>query len=156
MYFLRKIRKKLKYIWTNDKKYSKIKSTVKQSDFTGRQKMVLKTNNELGEIFVANNVVAEISGAVAAKCYGVVGMATRSKKDGIVNLLRHDSMTKGIGVSVDNSGVVIELHIIVEYGMNITSVCKSIVNRVRYTVESSLGLKVNRVDVRVEGVRTDA
>lgn len=117
--------------------------------------MILKTNNELGEIFVANSVIAEISGAVAAKCYGVVGMATRSKKDGIVNLLKRDSMAKGIGVSVDNSGVAIEMHIIVEYGTNITSVCKSIVNRVRYTVENAVGLKVSKVDVRVEGIRTD-
>ncbi|MCD8390905.1 MAG: Asp23/Gls24 family envelope stress response protein [Firmicutes bacterium] len=117
--------------------------------------MVLKTNNELGEIFVSNNVVAEISGAVAAKCYGVVGMASRSKKDGIVNLLKRDAMTKGIGVSVDNSGIAVDMHIIVEYGTNITSVCKSIVNRVRYTIENTLGLKVNRVDVRVEGIRVD-
>ena len=117
--------------------------------------MVLKTNGERGEIFIANNVIAEIAGAVASKCYGVVGMAARSKKDGLVSLLKQDAMTKGIGVSIVDSGIIIDIHIIIEYGMNINSVCKSIVNRVRYTIEKSVGLKVNRVNVRVEGIRVD-
>lgn len=117
--------------------------------------MVLKTSGELGEISISNNVIAEISGAVATKCYGVVGMASRNKKDGIVNLLKQDSMTKGIKIDVEDEGVVVELHLIVEYGININTACKSIVNRVRYTIENSLGIKVNRVNVKVEGVRVD-
>lgn len=117
--------------------------------------MVLKTSGNLGEIFISNNVIAEVAGSVAGKCYGVVGMATRSKKDGLVSLLKSDSMTKGIGVSVSNDGVVIDMHIIIEYGMNINSICRSIVNRVRYTIEKTVGIKVNRVNVRVEGIRVD-
>lgn len=117
--------------------------------------MVLKTNNALGEVAISNNVIAEIAGAVATKCYGVVGMASRNKKDGIVNLLKPDSMSKGINISVENDGVVIEIHLVAEYGININTVCKSIVNRVRYTIENNVGIKVNRVNVRVEGVRVD-
>ena len=117
--------------------------------------MVLKTSGERGEVFIANNVIAEVAGAVASKCYGVVGMATRSKKDGLVSLLRPDAMTKGIGVSIEDSGIIIDIHVIIEYGMNINSVCRSIVNRVRYTIEKSVGLRVNRVNVRVEGIRVD-
>ena len=117
--------------------------------------MLLKTSGERGEVFIANNVIAEVAGAVASKCYGVVGMATRNKKDGLVSLLRQDAMTKGIGVSSEDSGIIIDIHIIIEYGMNINSVCRSIVNRVRYTIEKSVGLKVNRVNVRVEGIRVD-
>ena len=117
--------------------------------------MILKTGGELGEVSINNSVIAEIAGAVAAKCYGVVGMAWRNKKDGIVNLLLPDTITKGINVSVQEDGVTIEIHIIVEYGININSICKSIVNRVRYTIENTAGLKVNQVNVRVEGVRVD-
>ena len=91
--------------------------------------MVLKTSGDLGEVTISNNVISEIAGAVATKCYGVVGMASRNKKDGIVNLLRPDSMTKGISISI--------------------------VNRVRYTIENTVGIKVNRINVRVEGVRVD-
>ena len=57
--------------------------------------MVLKTSGDLGEVTISNNVISEIAGAVATKCYGVVGMASRNKKDGIVNLLKPDNATKG-------------------------------------------------------------
>lgn len=117
--------------------------------------MMLQTRDDLGEVTVNNNVIAEIAGAVATKCYGVVGMASRNKKDGIVNLLRPDSITKGVNVNVDEDSVVVELHIIVEYGININTICKSIVNRVRYNIENTVGLKVKQVNVRVEGVRVD-
>lgn len=117
--------------------------------------MVLKTGSELGEVSVSNSVIAEIAGAVASKCYGVVGMASRNKKDGIVNLLRPDSMAKGISINIEDNGVVVEVHLIVEYGVNINTICKSIVNRVRYNIESNAGIKVKRVNVKVEGVRVD-
>lgn len=117
--------------------------------------MQLKADGSLGTVSVSNSVIAEIAGAVAGKCYGVVGMASRSKKDGIVNLLKPDTMTKGINVTVQEDGIIVEMHIIVEYGININTTCKSIVNRVRYTLENSVGLKVNRVNVCVEGVRVD-
>ncbi len=117
--------------------------------------MVLKTSSDLGEVTIANGVIAEIAGAVATNCYGVVGMASRNKKDGIVNLLRPDSMARGISIDVEDDGVVVEIHLIVEYGVNINAVCKSIVNRVRYTIENTVGIKTNKVNVRVEGVRVD-
>ena len=117
--------------------------------------MVLKTSSELGEVSIANSVISEIAGAVAASCVGVVGMASRNKKDGIVNLLKSDSMSRGISISVEDEGVVAELHLIVEYGVNINEVCKDIVNRVRYAIENDVGIKVNRVNVKVEGVRVD-
>ena len=84
--------------------------------------MVLKSSGELGEVTVNNSVIAEIAGAVAAKCYGVVGMAWRNKKDGIVSLLLPDTVTKGISVAVHDNGVTIEMHIIVEYGITINTV----------------------------------
>lgn len=117
--------------------------------------MVLRTGSELGEVSISNGVISEIAGAVASRCYGVVGMASRNKKDGIVSLLRPDSITKGININIEDNGVVIEVHIIVEYGVNINTICKSIVNRVRYNVENTAGIKVKRVNVRVEGVRVD-
>lgn len=117
--------------------------------------MVLKTGGDLGEVSISNSVISDIAGAVATKCYGVVGMASRNKKDGLVNLLKPDNMSKGIGVEIKDGGVVLNLHLIVEYGININTACKSIVNRVRYTIENTIGIKVNKVNVKVEGVRID-
>ena len=110
-------------------------------------------NSEYGEVSIDNNVIASIAGAVANKCYGVVGMASRSKKDGIVSLLKPDNMTKGIKVEVKDAGIVIELHIMVEYGVNINAICDSIVNNVKYKIESNTGLKVTKVNVLVESIR---
>lgn len=115
--------------------------------------LAIKINSEYGDILVDNNVIASIAGAVANKCYGVVGMASRSKKDGIANLLKPDSMTKGIKVEVSDGGIVISLHIMVEYGVNINAICDSIVNNVKYKTESNTGLKVSKVNVMVESVR---
>lgn len=115
--------------------------------------MAIKINSDLGDITISHAVIADIAGAVVNKCYGVVGMAYRNKKDGIVNLLKGDKMAKGVRISVENNGIVIEIHIIVEYGVNIHAICDSIVNNVRYKLESKTGLKVNKVNVQVESVR---
>jgi len=114
--------------------------------------MQLKSDKQLGSVHVANSVIAEIAGAVTTDCYGVVGMAARSVKDDIVKLIKSD-ITRGINVVVEDSGIVLDIHIIVQYGVNINTICKSIVNRVRYAIETNVGLKVNRINVKVEGVR---
>lgn len=115
--------------------------------------LAIMINSEYGDVSVENSVIAQIAGAVANKCYGVVGMASRNKKDGIVSLLKGDSITKGIKISVEDAAIVIEMHIIVEYGVNINAICDSIVNNVKYKVESNTGLKVKCVNVLVESVR---
>ena len=115
--------------------------------------MSIMINSELGEVAVDNNVVASIAGSVATKCYGVVGMASKSKKDGVIRLLKRDSMSKGIEVRVEENGIVIDLHIIVEYGVNINVICESIVKNVKYQLERNTGLKVTKVNVLVDSVR---
>ena len=115
--------------------------------------MNMSFTNSLGEVTVSQRLIRDISGKVAENCYGVVGMAARSKKDGIVNLLKNDNKGRGIKVYSDNNRVVVELHIVVEFGINITSICKSIANRVRYTLETVTGIPVKSVNIRVEGIR---
>ncbi|MDD6214637.1 MAG: Asp23/Gls24 family envelope stress response protein [Firmicutes bacterium] len=115
--------------------------------------MAILINGELGEISVDNNVVASIAGAVASKCYGVVGMVSKSKKDGVIRLLKMENMSRGISVRVEDSGIVIDMHIAVEYGVNIHAICDSIIHNVRYKLEHNTGLKVTKVNVAVESVR---
>ena len=115
--------------------------------------MAVIMNNEYGEVAVDNNVIAQIAGAVANKCYGVVGMASRNRKDGLVSLLKGENMTKGIKIEIDNSQIIIKMHIIVEYGVNINAICDSIINNVKYKVEANTGLDVKHVEVLVESVR---
>jgi len=115
--------------------------------------MAILINSDLGEISVDNEVIASIAGAVATKSYGVVGMASKNKKDGVIKLLKIDNMSRGIVVKVEENGIVIDMHIIVEYGVNINAICDSIVHNVEYQLEKNTGLKVTKVNVIVDSVR---
>lgn len=117
--------------------------------------MAIKTENENGAIIMSTSVIARIAGKVAASCYGVVGMAYRNASDNIASLLGWDTITKGIHVSTEDDKIAIELHIIVEYGVNIKVISDSIIGSVRYSVESMTGFKVGKVTVNVEGIRVD-
>ena len=110
--------------------------------------------NEFGSITISSSVISAIAGSVATKCYGVVGMAFKNTKDGIVNLLKAGNLSKGIQVSFDEADALnIDLHIIVQYGVNISAICQSIINNVRYQVTTITGLTVENVNVYVESVR---
>ena len=106
-----------------------------------------------GTIVIESDVIAKIAGYTASKCYGVVGMAHRSKADGLASLLKKDNYSKGIKVTVEDKKVTIDMHIIVEYGVNITVICNSIINNVQYQVNKLTGLEVQNVNVFVEGFR---
>ena len=114
----------------------------------------MKMHNEKGRIRMTNEVFTNITGAVATSCYGVKGMAFRSKTDGLVHLLKRESMAKGVKVYYNEDGSVsIELHIIVENGVNLMAVCHSIMSEVRYVVSTTTGVEVASVDVCVDSMR---
>lgn len=117
--------------------------------------MTAKIENLNGVITIENEVIARIAGMAAMECYGIVGMAAKTVKDGIVHLLKKESLTKGIRLSVEDNKITLELHIIVEYGTNIAAIAESVMSTVKYTVEDSVGLPVAAVNVCVEGVRVD-
>jgi len=108
-----------------------------------------------GVISIENEVVARIAGLAAMECYGIVGMAGKSVKDGIVRLLKIENLTRGIKLSIGDGHVNIELHIIAEYGTNIVAICESLTSAVKYKVEDTCGLTVGQVNVFVEGLRVD-
>ena len=113
----------------------------------------MRFHNERGEIQISSEVFTTITGAVATSCFGVKGMAARSKKDGLVHLLRNESMAKGVRVIFESEDTVsIELHIIVEHGVNIAAVCRSIINQVRYMVSENTGASIRSIDVCVDSM----
>ena len=114
-----------------------------------------KKENQYGAVEIADNAFACLVGIAATDCYGVVGMANKSKADGIVRLLKKEAMDKGVRVTAgSDGGVIIDLHIMVEYGVNIPAICQSIINRVKYFTEKTTGYKVSKVNVFVESLRT--
>ena len=114
-----------------------------------------RSAGSLGTIDISPDAIAMVAGIAAMECYGVVGMASRSVQDGIAELLHsRDNLTKGIEVSADRDDVTISLYVIVEYGTRIKEVARNVVERVRYTVQSQMGLAVSQVNVIVQGIRT--
>ena len=114
---------------------------------------MIKVQSQRGEISISSAVFTSITGAAATNCFGVKGMAYRSMTDGLVHLLRHEAMGKGVKVTYnDDSSISIELHIIVEHGVNVTAVCRAIMNEVRYVVQQNTGVIVRSVDVCVDSI----
>ena len=114
---------------------------------------MLKFHSEQGEISVSSAVFSNITGTAATNCFGVKGMAYRSMTDGLVHLLRREAMSKGVNVIYnEDESISIELHIIVENGVNIPAVCRSIMNEVRYVVNKNTGAEVRAVDVFVDSM----
>lgn len=118
--------------------------------------MAAKLENEIGVITIDNEVIARIAGYAAMDCYGIVGMAAKNVKDDIVQLLKLESLTKGIHITVNENNINLDFHIIVEYGTNISAIAENIISTVKYRVEEFVGLKVLNVNIFVEGVRVDS
>ena len=115
--------------------------------------MTIKT--DLGYIDITNEVLAGIAG-YAASCFGVKGMTIRSMSDGLAHLLGLENQSRGVKVTeAVDGGVNIDLHIAVEHGVNIATVCRSIIGEVRYHVERLTGVDVKNVDIYVESIKAD-
>ena len=108
---------------------------------------------ELGRITIAPEVVAAIVGHTAAECYGVVGMAGKGR---VARLLTREKLTQGIDVDGTADGLVVDLHVVVEYGLNLAEVAATVRSRVAYEVERQTGLAVAAVEVHIEDVRRSA
>ena len=111
-------------------------------------------NTHMGNISIDNEVIDQYAGSVANECFGIVGMAGVNMKEGIVNLLKKDTMTKGIDVTLTSANrLVIDFHVIVSYGVNITTVADNLIESIRYKVEEFTGLEIEKINIYVEGVR---
>jgi uncharacterized alkaline shock family protein YloU len=108
---------------------------------------------KFGQIIIDEDVLATIAGLAAIECYGLVGMASRKIQDGIVELLRRDNLSRGVEVSIQGDQVNVDLYIIVGYGVKISEVAYNVMEKVRYSIEKTTGLKVNKVNVNVQGVK---
>ena len=109
--------------------------------------------NKYGVIKIDREVVARIAGLAAMDCYGVVGMGAKSVKDGLVHLLKRESFTKGIHVSMVGNVTLVDIHIIVEYGTNIAAIAETLIKNVNYKVKEFVGLDIDQVIIHVVGVR---
>ena len=115
--------------------------------------MECRINNDLGQITINEDVLLKVAGYAALECYGIVAMSSKRAKDGFVEWLGRENLTKGVRVNVTDGGIDIDLFIIVEYGISIVEVCNIIKSQVCYKIENMTGAKVRRVNISVEGIR---
>ena len=114
---------------------------------------MIRHNNENGSVNVSTSVYTDIAGTAASNCFGVKGMAARSVSDGVYHLLRKESMSKGVRVEFhEDDTISIDLHIIVDNGVNLNTVGESIISRVRYEVSKYTGTEVRAVNVFIDSM----
>ena len=113
-----------------------------------------KINSEMGQITISGDVIATYAGSVAVECFGIVGMAAVSLRDGLVKILRRESLKHGITVHIsEDNKITLDFHVIVAYGTNISAVSDNLVNNVKYKVEAFTGMEIASIHIFVEGVR---
>ena len=111
-------------------------------------------DSQLGSISIDSEVIAKYAGSTAVECFGIVGMAAVSMKDGLVKLLKGDSLTRGINVVVDDEHKLeIDFHVIVAYGVSISTVADNLIENVKYKVQEFTGFEIKKINIYVEGVR---
>ena len=117
---------------------------------------MIRHNNENGTVCVSTSVYTDIAGTAASNCFGVKGMAARSVTDGVYHLLRKESMSKGVRVEFhEDDTISIDLHIMVQSGVNLNAVGAAIISEVRYVVTKCTGTEVRAVNVYIDSMMVD-
>ncbi|SFH61403.1 Asp23/Gls24 family envelope stress response protein [Pisciglobus halotolerans] len=116
--------------------------------------MAVKINTQFGTIDISNDVIATVVGGAATEIFGIVGMASKNQiRDNLNEILKKENYSKGVLVRQEENGVAVDVYIIVSYGTKISEVCRNVQEKVRYNLESMLGVSANTVNVYVQGVR---
>ena len=111
-------------------------------------------HTHMGNIVIDNEVIARYAGSVAMECFGIVGMAGVNMKEGLVRLLKKDSVARGISVSLGkNNKLTLDFHVIVAYGVSIIAVSDNLIDSVKYKLETFTGIEIEKINIFVEGVR---
>lgn len=113
-----------------------------------------RIDSGLGQIVIDTDVIATYAGSVAVECFGIVGMAAIGMKDGLVKLVRRDSLKHGISVKITPENKIrLDFHVIIAYGVNISAITDNLVSNVKYKVEAFTGIEIEKINIYVEGVR---
>jgi len=103
----------------------------------------------LGRIEVTPTAVATIAGQAVVECYGVVGICSR----GLAEVLYRNRRHRGVEVRFQDDAIIIDIYVIVEYGVRIVAVARNVMQRVKFVVEQALAVSVEQVNVHVQGLR---
>ena len=117
--------------------------------------MPVKMINRVGSINVSEHTLATIIGSAVYECPGVVGLPVKRISEGISDFLGRENISKGIKVHCEENKVSADISIIVEYGVKISEVAQTIIDKVKNSVDTMAGFEVDKVNVFVEGIKLD-
>ncbi|AWZ38193.1 Asp23/Gls24 family envelope stress response protein [Lactobacillus sp. AN1001] len=116
--------------------------------------MAVKIQNQFGNIDISNEVIATVVGGAATEIFGIVGMASKNQiRDNLNEILKRDNYSKGVVIRQEDEGIAVDVYIIVGYGTKISEVCRNVQDKVKYNLDSMLGITAESVNVIVQGVR---
>lgn len=116
--------------------------------------MAVKIQTSAGIIEITNDVIATVVGGAATDVFGVVGMASKNQiKDNITEILRKENYSRGVVVRQEANGIAVDVYTIISYGTKISEVSRNVQEKVKYNLETLLGVTANSVNVFVQGVR---
>ena len=116
--------------------------------------MAVKIQTPAGNIEITNDVIATVVGGAATDIYGIVGMASKNQiKDNLNDILRRENYSRGVVVRQEDNGIAVDVYTIVSYGTKISEVSRNVQEKVKYNLETLLGVTANSVNVFVQGVR---
>jgi len=107
----------------------------------------------LGKIDISPEAIASLAGQAVLECYGVVGMSPRHLRDGLADILHRDNLRRGVEVTANAQGIIIDLYVVLEYGTRISTVAHNVMSNVKFAVEKALGIPVAQVNVHIQGLR---
>jgi uncharacterized alkaline shock family protein YloU len=113
---------------------------------------MIKIQNQYGMMGISDRYLSRLLGNAVTNCFGVVGMAAGNAEQGIRGALKSKRLNHGILVRSAEGKLIVELHLILTYGINMKAIVSSIINKVNYTVENATGLSVNKVIVYVDDI----
>jgi len=116
--------------------------------------MVIAREGKLGKLNISKNVIAELAGSAAVETYGIVGMVSKKViRDGISDLLSKDNYAKGIDVALEDDQLVVDVNVVMAYGLKISEIAMELQNKIKYELESKLDIKVKSVNVHVQDIK---
>lgn len=108
----------------------------------------------LGKIDISEGYLSKLIGHEVTSCFGVVGMVPSGNRQKLLGkLYKSEPLDTGIRVTGNNDGVTVELHIVVTFGMNINAIAASITEKVKYIVKETTGITVEKVIVKIDGIK---
>ena len=115
---------------------------------------MISIDNHIGTITVSKEYLVSLIGHTVTGCFGVCGMNYSGTKQGLFSIIdRNEGLDRGVKLITDGTNLIIDLHITVTFGTNISAIVDSITNKVRFSVEEATDIKVKRVNVYIDGMK---